>query len=605
MSDDNLRDLLRATPSLAEALDDVHVRFVTIAPNGEWSFEKLGRHRTGETAIDGEVLESLQEKVGDGALTGGWSLQSFDGTNGKTIFVERRPVAVVDRVPDEVLQTLKARVRRDGVIVIAGPPGSGKSNMLLWATRHLANEHVLLVSEVPPAESPGSNVTHLRPPVTTAEHRSMQRLVRRSPNVSWDRLSGLEDVNTLLGGAYARRRVFTLDSTDTLSTLRRVQAWRDMGYEANLDVILQLTSSVIGRAEVLDLLVFEDGQWTEAYASSGSRLKDVEALGRGRSRKHAITQPGIEPDAPTGEQKTPEANTRPQTPPEGRAAALRAGIRKRPGQPTQDFDGPMTIEVPEEDDPITSRLEGDSEALLEGFVEEDTTSSGEIDLQGFLAKRDSEAHDDGAMLPEDTRQYQVQVAGESPVRPDRDEASEPDEIIPGVDLNAPQDENYNLENLKITRVEDVEEEKMENLREMRRQSLAKQDAEADLQPPDLDDVPSVEIGEEDLILAGDGEWEEDEHGESMTAVANPDVYEAAAKEVTGDGETFDDDDETNDGERPALTLEGDHGPDSVTNPSIVIDEMVFGDKDEEEVTAEFSLSDKIRIIRNRIKNDEA
>jgi hypothetical protein len=647
MTDTTLRDLLRASQALADILDDVHVRFVTLAPNGEWSFEKLGRHRRGETVLDADDVVEIAETLRDGANEPeGWSLRVFSGTSGPTILMERRPVAVVDRIPDEVLQTLKKRARRDGVVAIAGPPGSGKSNMLLWATRHLSDEMVVLVSENPPDELPGTNVVHVEPPRTPGEHRDLQRLLRRAPNVSWDRLSGLDDVNTLLGGAGSRRRTFTLDSSDTVSTLRRMQAWRDMGHDANLDVVLQLTTSVIGRAEVLDLLVFEDGEWQEVYSSSGSRLDAVKQLGRAAARKHAITQPGIEPDAPTGERPTPEASGRPQTPPEGKMAALRAGIRKRPGQPTQDFDAPHTIpisddaapahedtpvsaeepptesELPEVSGSATSRLDAEtSSAVLdqfEGFEEEDPTSSGEIDLQGFIARREGTATGDssGELLPEETRQYQVKVSGESDVRPDRipgdGEESEPDEIIPGVDLNAGDTDSYNLENLKITRVEELEAAEMEELRAIRREQLAGDSASGvdlgdsadssaasvevaeleELEPAEIDDLPSVEIDEADLIVEGK-EWSEAEENTSQTAVANADVYEAAAREITGriDADVEDVDYDELD-------------PDSATNPSISVDELPAFAADGDEDTAEFSLGDKIRLMRSRLKNEE-
>ncbi len=318
-------ELLGAAAALRSVLEDANVRFVAVTPNGEFSYVKLGRRRPGESALERSDVERLAACVqGDTVLRWHeWAIRSYAGSAGKSLLIERLPAAVVDRLPNDVLAQLRRQIRRDGNGIIVGLPGASKGALLLWLAMQIPDESIVVVSENPPTELPGSHVFHVYPPTSEADRRKVERLTRLSDIVFWDRVTGEDDLRTLFGFPGARRRWFTLDASSISSALRTLLGVMSSGTDARIETILSLRSSVIGRPEVTNLLLKED-DWVEIYKQDDSALDavgafsshDVAKLGLTRRSEKSGTFDAI-PPAPKNESKiTSETAGPPTTNPE-------------------------------------------------------------------------------------------------------------------------------------------------------------------------------------------------------------------------------------------------------------------------------------------------
>lgn len=268
MSD--LRAILTRSSELLAVLEDVNVPFVHISPSGRYEFSKLGRSRTGPAPVPADVhgeLCAALDALGGTTIFQEWSLRLFRGSDWTqrkraTVLIERLPASIVDRLPQPVLQGLKLAVKHDGCGVILGPPGSSKSSILAWLALQLTDEPLLLVSENPPVEIPGDRITHVFPPTNLAEERALQRLIRVSPNVFWDRINGQNDLQTALGFGAGRRRWFSADFASAEIAGHFFTALGQVGLRPRWDAVLTLSLSVIGRPEVTHFATREAGAWT-------------------------------------------------------------------------------------------------------------------------------------------------------------------------------------------------------------------------------------------------------------------------------------------------------------------------------------------------------
>lgn len=264
-----LRELFSDLSELQAVLDDLNVKYVQIAANGHWAYEKLGRARHGGTAVEIGVLLRVADLVPlDRPLRSGeWALRRYDGVSGPSILIERLPTAVADRLPQQVLATLRRQVKQPGNGVIMGEPGSGKAGLLLWLALQIPDQPVLYIAENPPAEFPGKHIMHVFPPSSDAERRALERFIRLSAAVMWDRVVRPDDLQTLYGYPGAGRRWFTTDASSVRSGLRMLTAAAQNGADARFSSLLFLASSVIGRSEARNLLVREGERWTEEWVA--------------------------------------------------------------------------------------------------------------------------------------------------------------------------------------------------------------------------------------------------------------------------------------------------------------------------------------------------
>ncbi len=445
--DSQLRNLLASGGEFSTIVEDLNVRHVIISPNGEWTFLKLGRNREGGESLSQGWLEELAGLVPHGQVLRyrEWAIRSFEGVGGTSFLVERLPSAVVDRLPQKVVNALKRQIRRDGNGLLVGEPGASKAGILLWLAMQIPDEHVLYVSENPPNELPGAHILHVFPPDTPHQRRNLERLARLNQTVVWDRVASPRDVHTLFGFSGARRRWFSLDASSIRSSLRTLAGYMYQGVDARFDTMVALRASVIGRPEVLNFLMrSDDGAWEEVYQTEGSALEFVRSFtdegwdglgGLGQRSDVEEVQEAHHDEMSAGavideievghEQGLGEESSM-------------AGIRKRPGQMTQDFENPLTIPV----DAAPEHLEASDEDVTR------IRSSGEIDLQDFVHQRNRPGN-----LPEETRQYKDTEAARNVVEEvdllgDLLQEDEPPEAV-------------NLEDLRITRAEDVSDETLE------------------------------------------------------------------------------------------------------------------------------------------------
>ncbi|MEZ4460770.1 MAG: hypothetical protein R3E66_13780 [bacterium] len=449
----NLRSLFDRSPEFQAVIDDGNVKHVMIQPSGRFEYVKLGRHRLGTAEVDMSVLTELRQRD----RFEEWAVRTFEGAWGVGILLERLPTPVVDRLPQPVVNNLKRIIRKDGVGAIVGGPGASKSTLLLWLAMQWAEETIIFVSENPPADMVSGHVVHVYPPNTPAARRDLERLIRLSNAVFWDRVT-FEDLATLLTFPSGKRRWFTVDgSANDVPVL--LNAMDARGLRPRLDAVMLVSTSVIGRAEVQNLVLRESGEWDEVYALDGSI---VSMLGR---PPLAVSQSLPAIPASDAVSTLAEASSEPDPPLVGlQESSSMAGIRKRPGQPTADFDNPLTIPVSEEGeslfqesdtaepDQATGLLSGGDLALF--APKRSAIDSGEIDVPAFRTN-----------LPEVTRQY-AEVA-------DKGETATADgdllaRLLPSIQRDQSTAPNQvNLEDLRITRVEDVDENVLENTRAIR------------------------------------------------------------------------------------------------------------------------------------------
>lgn len=261
------RTALVGLPTLKNVLEDLSVRHVIVGPNGRWSYEKLGRTRNDQPLLDLENLSKLSDIVRLRGLNrfGEWSVKTYRGKNGDLLLFERLPIPVADRLPQTILSGLKKQVRLDGDGVVIGPTGAGKSSLLCWLALQIPDEDVLLVSENPPNQLPGQHVQHVFPPTSELKRRGFERLIRLSTIVFWDRVSSGQDMATLLASTRAKRRWFTLDSSDFYDALNMLMAWSRTGISPKLNTVFSVSRSGIGRTEPTTFLTFDGDTWMEKH----------------------------------------------------------------------------------------------------------------------------------------------------------------------------------------------------------------------------------------------------------------------------------------------------------------------------------------------------
>lgn len=457
MSDDirPISELLAEVGELRAALDDLNVKYVRIAANGHWSYEKLGRARHGREVLERGTLLRLAELVPPGRhlRSGEWALRRYDGVAGPSILIERLPVAVADRLPQEVLATLKQQVKQAGNGVLVGEPGSGKGGLLLWLALQIPDQPVLYVAENPPSEFPGTHIMHVYPPSNAAERRSLERFVRLSPTVMWDRVARMSDLQTLYGYPGAGRRWFTTDATSVRSALRLLTAASERGCDARFSTMLLLASSVIGRPEARNLLLREDSGWSELWSADESVLELLEAYEASDIRRLGPTElsvPGI--DLSIGKVAVAD---------DFAAEAASAANPVRTEARAVDLapvDSPLTLEV--DGDELDEYTKGEA---ITGMLPRDEIR--ELREQGMVPGR-SAPDAPRPPIAERTRAYL-----ETPDELMRGEVTSPASYLTSIvpDLDDDEDEPpemMNLDDLRITTMEDLDESDLRLLDEL-------------------------------------------------------------------------------------------------------------------------------------------
>lgn len=562
-----LRDMFSNAPELLVVLDDVNVQVVNISPNGKYEYIKLGRQRTGSEQIPKPVLVALAESLdamGGEAIEGEWVVRLFKGAGWRhglgNILVERTPVAVVDRLTQPVLQTLRLAIKREGNGVILGPAGASKSSILLWLASQLTEEPLLFVSENPPSELPGSHITHVFPPGSLHESRRLERLIRVYPNVMWDRASSLEDIRTLFGFGQGKRRWLSMDIATREHSSALWKAAEVSGLRHSLDLLLALSVTVIGRPETVVLGQRVEGAWTYVKGEDAAIWLGEEVIGSAPSERV--------------ETRLEEAS---EPPPSLEERSTGAGIRKRPGQPTSDFDNPLTI-------PVESIEEISS-----------VESAGPDQQTGLIDAEHLPALSLNPIVPEVTRQYprsyepsdaKSEEPKEVPRLFQRDASTSSasndllDRIMPML-RDEPMPE-VNLDDLRITMLGDVDPDDLENSRDA--DTRSQRVDFVDFEPEEIDfdeeqsDYSSVsEVYQDDLasILTED---------DISTSVASATDY--------------------------ALGSWGNENfvPDPETSPTgrftDQIPKSIIETEDREDATEEVNLSDKLRMIRERFQRKD-
>lgn len=457
MTSNSLNERLDTIPEFRGVIEDANVKHVMIQPSGRFEYVKLGRHRSGTVTVSDDLLELYCEIAAAGGRTGEWMVRVYDGAWGPTLLLERLPTTIVDRMPPAVLNNLKRLVRKDGMGMVLGSPGASKSTILLWLAMQSTDETIVLVSENPPVELPSNHLVHVYPPSSPEQRRELERLVRLSATVFWDRAT-VDDLVLLLTFPTARRRWFSMDgrAKDVPNVLHAMEA---RGLVPRLDAVLLVSTSVIGRSEVQNLVIRESGEWDEVYAVAEPM---AQLLGR---PPLAISQalPVVRPSKPT-----PALVPEPEESLEevGLQEPSSMGIRKRPGHPTIDFDNPLTIPVdqidPEflvvdsdiaEPDQATGLISG---ADLAAFgPRRSAKDSGEIEVPAF-------AHSN---LPEVTRQYTESLHHSQTATADAEFLNN---LLPAIQRDrSTSPAHVNLEDMRITRAEEVEDRDIEHSRALR------------------------------------------------------------------------------------------------------------------------------------------
>lgn len=391
MSD--LRAILSRSPELLAVLEDVNVPFVHIGPSGRYEFSKLGRSRTGSSPIHsevhGELCAALDERGGS-SIVQEWSLRLFRGSDWThrrraTVLIERLPASIVDRLPQSVLQGLKLAVKHEGGGLILGPPGSSKSSILAWLALQLPDESLLLISENPPVEIPSEHITHVFPPTTAAEERALQRLIRISPNVFWDRIGGQKDLLTVFACGAGKRRWFTADFNDPEVAAHFFTTVEDNGIRPQWNTVLTLSLSVIGRPEVTNFATREAGSWTQRVGNDA-----LAWIGQPTHIEPFVLPPIAPHVAAPVQQPTAPAIDRPPV------------FAAAPSSNASDVDSPLTIPVEALENIPVHALE----EMSEDFADFDQ-KTGMLSDHHFqpLARKPSEALEPVENVPEITRQY--------------------------------------------------------------------------------------------------------------------------------------------------------------------------------------------------------
>jgi len=336
MTSSSLSERLDTMPEFRAVIEDANVKHVMIQPSGRYEYVKLGRQRSGSSAVSTELLATYHEIAQAGGRSGEWMVRVYDGAWGATLLLERLPTTIVDRMPPAVLNNLKRMVRKDGMGMILGSPGASKYTILLWLAMQSTDETIVLVSENPPLELPSNHLIHVYPPSSPEQRRELERLVRLSATVFWDRAT-VDDLVLLLTFPAAKRRWFSMDgrAKDVPNVLHAMEA---RGLAPRLDAVMLVSTSVIGRSEVQNLVVREAGEWDEVYAADEPM---AHLLGRpplAISQALPVVRLSQAPPSLVPDIEKPVEEVGLQEP-------SSMGIRKRPGHPTIDFDNPLTVPV--------------------------------------------------------------------------------------------------------------------------------------------------------------------------------------------------------------------------------------------------------------------
>lgn len=466
---------LRDMPELQAILDDLNVKWVTIAANGHWSYEKLGRTRHVSKPLDRDTLRAVADgvPVGRHARSGEWAVRKYEGVQGAALLIERLPVAVADRLPQEVLATLKRQVRQTGNGVLVGQPGAGKGALLLWLALQIPDEPVLYVSENPPSEFPGNHIMHVFPPSTAQERRALERFVRLTPTVMWDRVANTEDLRTLFGFPGARRRWFTLDSSSVRSALRLLTAATQRGCDARFSAMLSLGSSVIGRPEARNMVVRDDGVWDELYCEGESCLGLLEAYETSDIRRLSPTEVSVPAipldDYPPAEIEAPAPVDDEPAAPVDDEGAHEGGLEEvtDPSAAAMKDSDPHTVPV----DVDISEAEYDPDEAITGMLPREEVR--ELREQQMRKAGDDEGEMAGAIkeataerdVPEVTKHYvdmPDEIAERIAAGKQSDEQAEYlNRLMPGLGLDESSGSGpvpaVNIDDLRITSIETVDE----------------------------------------------------------------------------------------------------------------------------------------------------
>lgn len=489
-----IRELLVEVEELRGVLDDLNVKYVRIAANGHWSYEKLGRARHGREVLERGLLLRLAELIPPGRhlRSGEWAVRKYEGVSGPSILIERLPIAVADRLPQEVLATLKRQVKQPGNGVLVGEPGGGKGGLLLWLALQIPDQPVLYVAENPPSEFPGTHVMHVFPPSTDAERRSLERFVRLSPTVMWDRVVRMDDLQTLYGFPGAGRRWFTTDASSVRSALRLLTAAVQVGCDARFSTLLHLASSVIGRPEARNLLVREENGWSEVWAAQDSVLDLLDAYDSSDLRRLSPTEvsvPGIDlnlPKVEVAEDFVAEAEMVAE-PVMVTSSAPPMGIPRRP--PTEP---PSTIEVDidvdeyEKNDAVTGMLPRAEilELREQGMVPEDSGEIPALRAEAVAERTKAYVETPTELMGSEATNPAAYLTSIMPPMDDDDD----DEDVPEI----------NLEDLRITTMEELDDDNRQILEDV--DDLARQFSdvfESDLDFDSLAEEMLSEISEVD------------------------------------------------------------------------------------------------------------
>lgn len=575
----SLHSLFEQHPEMRGVLEDVNVRHIVIGPDGRFEYSKLGRHRLASSNIPEDLRQQIHVHASNATPVGDWMVRSFSGAFGHTLLLERLPTPVLDRLPQPVLTHLKRVVRREGVGLILGNPGASKTTILLWLAHQWTEESLIFISENPPAERPASHIFHVFPPSSAEQRRDLERLVRLNAAVFWDRATP-SDLVTLLTFPGGKRRWASIDGqpSDLPATMR---AMASAGIPTRLDAVLFVSSSVVGRPEIQNLAVREDGRWDEVYLTVDSILPFLNFETR-------PLESAADPVAVPQDEKRSLSEASSEEIPETAETGLQerssmAGIRKRPRQPTTDFDNPLTIPVPEDED---LSLDQPSETadpdqrtglisaadLITFAPRREVQDSGEIEVPAFKQPQN---------LPEVTRQYSEAVHKGQTANADADFLSR---LLPTLqkDHGTGPAQQVNLEDLRITRVEDVDDMVLEHTRAIRdayvptKRNHDYDDDESDVEEHDLAGVMSdQQLDEISGIISED---------DVATSVASAAQYAAVTWKSA-----------TDQGAPNSQSL----APDRDTNPSVVSPALPTFEDRTEEVSR-----DRMRQIRERLQRKD-
>lgn len=556
-----LRNIISKTPELLSALDDVNVLFVSIAGTGRFEYVKLGRRRKGSVSVAEAEMRQLAALLKSGQhVEGEWVARMFGGVGPGAILIERRPVAIVERLAQNVLNALRLSVKREGDGVVIGPPGASKSSVLLWLSTQITDEAVLFVSENPPAELPGAHVTHVFPPNADTA-RDFERLLRVSPVVFWDRIRDLKDLQTL--SACFGRKWFSLDRSTPESSASFFESAKAAGVMLDLATVLALSVSVIGRPEVRSFAFKESMGWNNLHGPDA--LSWVEGTVKSADPTELLEAPKLESSL------------------EEKSAG--AGIRKRPGHPTMDFDNPLTVPVD----------------ALEEISSVDPPSVPEITRQ-YPHTPLPEPFSSGPHRPLERSKFQ----------PDAATSSASNDILERI-MPMLRDEpmpEVNLEDLRITMHEDVDPDDLDVSREQ--DTASHRAAEFDLREYADEyhermkdqDFPDVTGEVMDLDDDNDDDYEDDFGNDfsQISEVIHDDLAEILTEDEIATSVASATDYALNSWQRKNFS------PDPETSPtgrfSDPIELESIQDVEREDATEEVNLNDKLKLIRERFQRKD-